>query len=552
MLAQVSGDILFCYDCYDVKDYLKGLGFKWNPEKRVWYKKEFSEKDLKYLKTLGFEILTRSKKEVDQTLAQELRQLYPYAFEHQIVASALAIQEKSFLIGDEPGAGKTLTAIIYFDYLLNKGNIDVAVVFCPSSIKRQWRDEVYRFVNEAPVIIEGSPQQRRKLYQLFDSKRTYPLLIANYELVLRDDFYSFLKQLPKGRFALIMDEASRLKNKQSKTFRRMKEIARRTPFKIALTGTPIENSLMEFWAIAHLLRGSEFMSFKEFEKEHVRYFLLELPSRPYPIKKIAGYKNIAKFVAKVEPFYIRRKKSDIREDLPQLVEYTREIELTPLQAEIENFLLEKAKEQEGIALEGVIQLLRVVGDDPRLLKLSTSDIGKEVYLRFKGEIDKLKTNKKIEELQEVLKEHEGKGIVFTSFSKMAQIIAKHTNALLITGQTPQKERARIVGEFKTRDKKVLVATDALTYGASLDEADVVIHFDIPWSVGKLVQRTDRIYRITSKRQKTAYYFISGGIERKVWDILQNKIKLFKEVVEGEALGDLKTEILSLLKSYNKI
>ena len=559
MIAQVEDGTVICFDCYKVKDYLKRLGFRWDPERKVWYKIKCSKADLEYLRDLGFEILFKPKKEINEELVSQLRAMYPYAFKHQLVGASLAIEEKSFLIGDEPGVGKTLEAIIYFDYLLFTKKLDYGILMCPSSIKRQWRDEVYRFIGKTPYILEGTPAQRRRTYELFSSGRNYPLLIANYELLLRDDFFEFLKDLEANAFALILDEASRIKNRQSKTFKRLKDIARRTEYKLALTGTPIENSLMELWAIAHLLRGREFMTFKEFEQEHVRYYVLELPNRSYPIKKVAGYRNIAKFVARVAPFYIRRKKSDVREDLPPLIEQVREIELTPLQKAIEEELVHRARKEKGIALEGVMQLLRIVGDDPRLLKLSTSEIGREIYFRFKDQIDGFKTNRKIEELENLLQEHEGKIIVFTSFSNMAGILARHFKALLITGQTEARERARILGEFKSReDRRVLIATDALTYGASLDEADTVVHFDIPWSVGKLVQRTDRIHRITSTRNKTVYYFVSSGIESKVWEILQNKVKLFKDVVEGEALGNFKREILTLIKgikgitTYNKI
>ncbi len=548
MLAQVEEDKVLCFDCYSVKDYLKKLRFRWDPNRRVWHKEGVTQQELRYLQSLGFEVLYKTKKKVNEDIYNEMRELYPYAFEHQLISASIAVQERAFLIGDEPGAGKTLQAIMFVDYLLYKGYIERAIVFCPSSIKRQWRDEVYRFIKEAPYILEGSPSHRRRIYRLFSMGKEYPLLIANYELIIRDDFFEFLKELEPNAFALVLDEASRVKNKQSKTFKRLREIAKRTNFKIALTGTPIENSLQEFWAIAHILKGKEFMSFAEFERQHVNYYTLNLPHLPYPIKKVRGYKNIAQFIARVEPFYIRRKKEDVRKDMPPLVEYTREIELTPLQREIENYLLEGAKEEKGVALEGVIQLLRVIGDDPRLLRKSESETGRKVYLKFKDRIDKVKENRKIEELEEILKEHEGKAIVFTSFSKMAQVLAKSMNALLITGQTPERERARIIGEFKSKDnRKVLVATDALTYGASLDEADTVVHFDIPWSVGKLVQRTDRIHRITSQRNKTVYYLVSGGVERKVWELLQSKVKLFKDVVEGEALGDMKKEIIALLK-----
>lgn len=543
MLLEFKDGFIYVYDGYEYKEHLKLLGFWWNSEQKRW-ERFYDDVVVQHLKRFNPYIVNHIKKQADQTLVEELRQMYPFAMEHQLVGTALAIQNKSFLIGDEPGVGKTLQAIMYIDYLLAKGAISHGIIFCPSSIKRQWRDEFYKFLKVSPFIVEGDRQLRRLIFTQALRKTSYPVLILNYELLLREDVFNFLSSLES--YALVFDEASRFKNKDSKTFKLVQALANKTEYKLALTGTPVENHLAEFWAVGFILKG--FMDYKEFEEKHLIVQKVQYANTAFPVKKIIGYKNLRSFLFRIGEFYIRRKKSDIKE-LPALTEYVRFIELAPLQKQMEEYLKERIASAKGLNLESIITLLRVINDDPRLLLASQSEIAQAIVERFKHEIERFKANPKLDELQSIVEEHEGKKIlVFTSFAKVAQLIANEFKALMITGSTDEKTRAKIIWEFKNRDSNILVSTDALTYGVSLDEADIVVHFDIPWSVGKIVQRTERIYRITTARNKWVYFFVGSGIESKVWEILQKKRTLFNQVVEGDVVDEeIKSALLRVLK-----
>ncbi|RMD45663.1 MAG: hypothetical protein D6834_03395, partial [Aquificota bacterium] len=118
MLAQIKENKIKCYDCYDVKDALKEIGFRWNKEEKAW-ESSYSKTLEEFLQELGFEVLKQSK-DIPEQLKNQLKERNPEAFDHQLEAAALAIKEKSFLIGDEPGVGKTFTALIYSEYLLAK------------------------------------------------------------------------------------------------------------------------------------------------------------------------------------------------------------------------------------------------------------------------------------------------------------------------------------------------------------------------------------------------------------------------------------------------
>ncbi len=547
MIAEVRGSTVYAFECYDVKDYLKAYNFRWDPDKRAWVK-DLTNGTLRFLQQLGFEIVKPTPKEVSPELYRELKELYPKAFEHQIVGAGLALQERSFLLGDEPGVGKTFTGIIYLDYLLYKGLVKYGLVFCPASIKRQWQQEFHKWVGETALVLEGDPRQRKRFRKLFFHSR-YPVLILNYELLLRKDVQEFLAQIAGESFAVVLDEASRVKSPTSKTFRVMKRLLAKTPYKLAMTGTPIENHLGEFWAIGHLLKGQEFMSQEEFEENHCKVIRIRVPYRPYYVPKVVGYKNLRKFLYRVEPFYIRRKKSDVK-DMPELVEYEREIPASDIQKLIESRIIELASDKKGVEELATLQLLRVVADDPSLLLESSSPTAQLIAQEFGMYLQKISKVPKLEELETILEEHDSKVVVFTSFARMARKIAQHfgKQAIWLTGELSGDEKARRVGLFKSSDeKKILVATDTLTYGISMDEADVLVHFDIPWSVGKLIQRTDRIYRVTSTQGKSVYYLISEGTERKVWEILSSKRSLFSKVVEGEIMGGVKDEIIKALK-----
>lgn len=545
MIAEIRGTEAYCFECFDVKDYLKAYGFRWNPEEKAWIK-ECTNGTLRFLKQLGFEIVQPQPKQVNPQLYNELKELYPRAFEHQIIGAGLAIQEKSFLLGDEPGVGKTFTGIIYLDYLLYKGEIKAGLVFCPASIKRQWQQEFHKWVGETAIVLDGDRRKRFRIYRLFQHSR-YPVLILNYELLLSEDVRKFLVSLP--RFGVVLDEASRVKSYTSKTYRLMKVLLKRTPYRLAMTGTPIENHLGEFWAIGHLLKDADFMSRAEFEENHCKVIRIRVPYKPYYVPKVVGYKNLRKFLYRVEPFYIRRTKSDIRE-MPNLIEYVREIPASDVQKLIESRIIELASDKQGVEELSTLQLLRVVADDPSLLMQSDSPIARQIAEEFGAYLQKLRRVPKLEELETIVEEHDSKIVVFTSFARMARKIAQHfgNEAVLLTGELRADEKARRVGLFRSDPaKKLLVATDTLTYGISMDEADVLVHFDIPWSVGKLIQRTDRIYRITSTRGKSVYYLISEGTERKVWEVLSSKRSLFSKVVEGEIAGGISDEIVKAIK-----
>lgn len=547
MIAEVRDSIVYAFECYNVKEYLKRYNFRWDPNKKAWVK-ELTNETLKLLHKLGFEVVEPSPKEVSADLLNELGNLYPKALQHQLIGAGLAVQENSFLLGDEPGVGKTFTGIIYMDYLLYKGRVRYGVVFCPSSIKRQWQQEFYKWIGEAAIVLEGDKRKRFRTYRLFHLSR-YPVIVLNYELLLSEDVREFLKSLPVNSFAVVLDEASRVKSPSSKTFKLMKKFLSRTRYRLAMTGTPIENHLGEFWAIGHLLKGDRFMSKKEFEENHCKIIRIRVPYRPYYVPKVVGYKNLKKFLYRIEPFYIRRKKSDVK-GMPKLIEYEREVEVSELQKLIESRIIELASHKKGVEELSTLQLLRVVADDPSLLLQSDSYIARQIAEEFRTYLDKLKKVPKLGELETIVEEHDSKIVVFTSFARMARRIAEHfgRRALLLTGELKGDEKARRVGEFKSNpDRNILVATDTLTYGISMDEADVLVHFDIPWSVGKLIQRTDRIYRITSTRGKSVYYLISQSAEKKVWEVLSSKRALFAKVVEGQIMEDLRDEIIKALK-----
>jgi SNF2 family DNA or RNA helicase len=473
-----------------------------------------------------------------------LQSHYITAMPHQIEAAVNCLSEQYYLIGSEPGTGKTYMSLIVADWLLRHNKIERAIIFCPSSIKKQWQDETGLWISRDSLVVTGTPKKRKEIYDAADQ---YPILIMNYELLQRDD----ISHLARGAL-LICDEATRFKSSKTKTYRSIKKLTAVSAGCVAMTGTPVENSLTDFWNVIGILHP-DLISYQYFHDNYAVTEEIKLRRRKTTVHKIVGFQNIPDFLRKISPFYIRHKKRDVKAGLPDIIRSNRFLDNTPIQDQCEKELIDiaygyhnyKSEEAYDVMEEAhkrgifsVLTLLRLVSDDPRLLKDSTSpaaelvDVNTDIPDDFSGP--------KVEELDIILEEHMGqKVIVFTQFSKMAHLLqTDHIGSLIITGEHKEDVRNERLKQFRNSpDHNLLFCTDALAYGVSLDEANVLVNFDVPWAVGKLVQRSERIDRISSTETKYIYNLISTGAEMHVWEVLSAKIQLFKDAVEGEAISD---------------
>lgn len=469
-----------------------------------------------------------------------LKNEYPFLYDYQAVGSYYALHKKFFLIADEMGLGKTVQAMPLIDKYAKEGKL--VIILAPKSLLPQWQSEIERFIGRKSVIVDGKCRS-------FQRKTTYNanmITLSTYESFTRD---ARELTIDWANVVIIADEASKFKNSKTNVWKTLTFIRPRVHSFIAMSGTPIENSLHNFFNIISVI-SPEFMSEREFKNNYCIWG----DSNGYGCK-ITGYKSLAAFLKRVSGIMIRRKKSDVAE-LPELVVQNRIIPLCPEQSALVNGIRSFAKAHFGSeqAIQALI-LLREVADSPVMLYNSQSTM---VHTLIKGKWIPPRNEKlgnKVEEVMEIIDEAgDDKIIIFTQFKTMARILAKelveagYPQPLVLTGDDNQETRIKGVDDFREGKYQVMIATEIFGYGMNLQFADVLINFDIPYNPAKLNQRIGRIHRNGATRGKIVVNLITEDIEQIVYAIVQSKQDLFDQVVDGKAISDesVRKEILQKL------
>ncbi|MHA2621193.1 MAG: DEAD/DEAH box helicase [bacterium JZ-2024 1] len=437
--------------------------------------------------------------------------LPPYPFQ-AIGALFLAINQ-SALLADEMGLGKTVQALSAFLYLRNRGLTSRALVLCPASLKYQWATETVKFTDLKAVVIEGTPGQRRIKY-----REPADLYILNYELLLRDidDIRLLANDL------IILDEAQRIKNYQTKTSKLIRVLPKKYAF--ALTGTPLENELLELYNVMRFINPEVLGS-------NVQKFI----SR-YVIKNhwggIKAYRNVEEVRARVRAIVLRRTKKEVYRELPERIDNQFFVELSQTQNDIyreyktrfKNLLRRGLhREQDVLEAFGILTYLREICDSSELVAADKP------------------ASSKLDELKRVLPEIISGGhkvLLFSEWEKMTAILERDLSDLGIQmvrfyGDLSQKQRADVIKQFmENEETKLFISTDAGSLGLNLQAADYVIHFDLPYNPARLEQRIARAHRIGQSQPVNNVYFLTPGtIEMGIRRILYRKQRLFADIFD---------------------
>jgi SNF2 family DNA or RNA helicase len=443
-------------------------------------------------------------------------ELFPYQKE----GINFALFRKTAIIADEMGLGKTIQAI--GTAVLKKGIFDFrkTLVVCPASLKEQWKKEIEKFSHEKALIIEGFPDERERQY----SDNDHFFFIVNYETILRDQL-----ALNKAGFDfLILDEAQRIKNFETKTASSI----RRLQFKhvLIITGTPIENRLIDIFSIVSAINPSFFGPLWEFSYQHCLF-------DPEKHNKINGYYNLQKLNKQLEPILIRREKRKVLDQLPNVQQINVPVNLSPLQADYH------ASYAKGIAT--IIRKKFLTPYDLQKLQLllaSMRMVCDSTYL-----IDE-ETNEspKLEELKYILLEKldvinsDSKIIIFSEWVKVHKLIGhilreNNIGFTELNGSVPVKLRGELIRKFETNPHcKIFLSTEAGGSGLNLQVANTLINFELPWNPAKKNQRIGRIDRLGQKSNKlTIFNFITrNSIEQQIAAGLLVKQNLFDGVLDG--------------------
>jgi SNF2 family DNA or RNA helicase len=445
-------------------------------------------------------------------------ELYPYQKE----GINFTLFRKTAIIADEMGLGKTIQAI--GTAILKKRIFDFkkTLVVCPTSLKEQWKKEIEKFSDERALVVEGFPDERERQYL----DKNHYFFIVNYETILRDHL-----ALNKAGFDfLILDEAQRIKNFETKTASSI----RRLQFKhvLVITGTPIENRLIDIFSIVSAINPYFFGPLWEFSYQHCLF-------DPEKHNKINGYYNLQQLNKQLEPILIRREKRNVLNQLPRVQQINVPVNLSPLQADYH------ASYAKGIA--SIIRKKFLTPYDLQKLQLLLANmrmVCDSTYL-----IDE-ETNEspKLEELKYILLEKldvahsDTKIIIFSEWVKVHKLIGhilreNNIGFTELNGSVPVKLRGELIRKFETNPQcKIFLSTEAGGSGLNLQVASTLINFELPWNPAKKNQRIGRIDRLGQKSNKlTIYNFITrNSIEQQIAAGLLVKQSLFDGVLDGES------------------
>lgn len=478
---------------------------------------EFTGFDLKSIEKKVFDI-TDANLSVPKTLKAELR---PYQQEGYRWMKTLFCAGFGGVLADDMGLGKTLQTIsLILSIFEEKGDVKSLIVV-PTSLIDNWISEFNRFAPALKCIaVTGDVDIRNQVFKRWNQ---YHVFISSYGLVLND-----IEAYENRAFdVLVLDEAQRIKNHMSKTAKEIRKI--KAGNKFALTGTPIENNLLELWAIFNWLMPPLLKGFESFKSKY-----------------ISTSENMEELRERIRPFILRRMKRDVLEDLPDKTETTIKIELTDMQKK-----LYLAYRQEALQLlEEEDQIFNVLSKLTRLRQICCHPgMFLDDYRESTGKLDVLM--ERINELRE-----EGRRVlVFSQFTTMLDIIKKelennNIEYKMLDGRTPQKNRGNLIRDFDKGSATVfLISLKAGGTGLNLTSADTVIHCDPWWNPSVEEQASARVYRIGQKKCVQIINLIAKGtIEEKINDVKQQKRELIEKLIQpgGHLLTTLSTQELKQL------
>ncbi len=465
----------------------------------------------------------------DRSINEVVNELPDFLYEHQIegvawILSKYVSNKSGCLLADDMGLGKTVQSIasyIAIKKYSNNPNMKLFVVAPKSTLKNAWYKDAKKFFDIELNVLDASDFK--------SGNYNYDCIVTNYESIVAAE--NELKDFALTEdYFLVLDEVTKVKNYESTVHKIIKKI-RGKAFVLALSGTPVENNIKEFYSIMQIV-DPNFMTFKIF-KDMFAVFEDKYFGRK-KVHMIVGHRNTDLFYELVKDYMLRRtkdrvvilpKKNIYKIEVPLLEEQKKAVE------KIKHYAAAMYK-NEDIAKLSTITLIKRAEDDIRLIKLTDS---KMLPQSFIDSLPDLKSPK-LSVLLDIVKKG-GKTVVFTEYSDMADLIQQELeengiSCVSVTGADTIKTRNKKIERFKN-EVDVLIATDALTYGVNLHFADQLVNFDIPWNPGKRAQRMDRIYRLGIKKEKTIYDLVTDGIEEIVYEIIQHKLFLFAKLVEGK-------------------
>lgn len=529
-------------------------GRVWHQPLRSWFLPlKNAAASVEKLKSFGFSI----EPELEEAVAEDVRRLARLSelaglsdtnFEsslplmpHQRVGAAFLDAIGSGLLGDDMGLGKTIQSLAFCE----KIGARKVLVFCPSSVKYQWEDEIKKFIPDdcATVVIDGTAARRRKQWA-----REARFYIANYELLPEwrwsyergdDGNYVLAKggakkkhKVPGADFpimqrtfwdVIIADEATKISDPSTHQSKSIKKL--NAHHKIAMTGTPVSNKAEDVWNIIDFIKPDSLGSYWNFMN---RYCVRG------QFNRIISHQNLPELRERLGQYMIRRLKKEVLKDLPEKITTDIPFKLSAKEKKLYDNLrkeiLFEIEKTDIDKIENPMSLQYTLVKMTRLRQLADS----MELLGHNAKSSKLEVLR--EKLAETMADPQRKAIIFTQFAEMAEILERELAEyapLVVSGKIKEEYRD-VVEKFNTDDsRRLLIMTSAGQFGLNIQRASVIFHFDQEWSLAKMEQRDGRAHRIGQKDTVLVYNLLAKGtIDYYVKKVLHDKAK-----ISGQVLGD---------------
>ncbi len=454
-------------------------------------------------------------------------------------------------LADDMGLGKTVQVIArmvqeHEQAELANTSLCPTLLIAPTSVIGNWRKEIEKFAPHLRAIVHHGTERAKDAEEFQAMAAQNNVVITSFTLIRKD--LKLIESVDWHR--VVLDEAQNIKNPKAEQTKAILKLA--APHRLALTGTPVENRLLDLWSIFNFLNpgylGKEAQFRKNFE---------------VPIQKNNDLVKSATLKKLVEPFILRRVKTDqsIIKDLPDKVEQKLYCNLTKEQASLYEAVVKditgELDEAEGIQRKGLILAtllkLKQICNHPRQFLQDESDFTPE-------------RSHKLSRLSEMVAEVMSEGeslLIFTQFTELGDALERylrqtcHYNTYYLHGGTNRNKREQMIAEFQdleTEPSVFILSLKAGGVGITLTKANHVFHFDRWWNPAVENQATDRAFRIGQKKNVFVHKFVAiGTLEERIDEMIEDKKKLAGSIVGSDEswLTELDNNAFKQLIALNK-
>lgn len=426
-------------------------------------------------------------------------------------------------LADDMGLGKTVQTIAFLLYRAAEG---ASLVVAPASVVPNWKNELQRFAPTLNIHVLNEADDRKAL---IDRAGEYDVILSTYGLLVNAEEPLVGKQWN----VVCLDEAHTIKNRDTKTSKVAMQL--QASARLILTGTPIQNHLSELWNLFRFITPGLLGSYEQFRLKFI------VPIEEGDKEKQRRLKRI------VQPFMLRRTKSEVVEELPEKMEITLPVELSEDEMAVYEVIRRRAKAMleasSGVNMSTLAEITRL-----RQAACSMALIDN----KWKGESTKIQM---LLDLIAEIKEGNNRVLVFSQFTSFLELVRKRLDEqgepyFYLDGSVAMKQREELVRKFQQGECPIfLISLKAGGLGLNLTGANYVIHLDPWWNPAIEQQATDRAYRIGQQNRVTVYHLIAQHtIEEKILRLHRTKRDLADSLLEGANAGYKLTdkELLEML------